>query len=194
MALNEIQGGGVGNYKVKGANNGFTAEVCINSQTFEGFGHSKTAAKNNASEKALRELIISKMSKKSRKSISVNGKSTAGTEDKEGDIEMGNAENSTNDEEDEEDVPMLNLASFALHKLFTEWESQGFKIPDFRNYNGGSLNFSDDNSMTETDKIENKKVPKIRTELPPNPENFHPCMLLTLVSIFFFKFIIDKRI
>lgn len=47
------------------------------------------------------------------------------------DVDMKNAD------EDEEDVPMMHLASFALHKLFTEWEAEGFQIPDFRNTGNG---------------------------------------------------------
>lgn len=29
----------------------------------------------------------------------------------------------------EDDVPWGSLASFALHKLFTEWQSQGTEVP-----------------------------------------------------------------
>lgn len=32
----------------------------------------------------------------------------------------------------EEEIPMVHLASFALHKLFSEWEAEGFSVPDLR--------------------------------------------------------------
>lgn len=33
---------------------------------------------------------------------------------------------------DEEALPMIQLASFALHKLFTEWEYEGHKVPQLK--------------------------------------------------------------
>lgn len=30
------------------------------------------------------------------------------------------------------EVPMMHLASFALHKLFSEWQNDGFEIPDLK--------------------------------------------------------------
>ena len=33
---------------------------------------------------------------------------------------------------DEEALPMIQLASFALHKLFSEWEYDGHKVPQLK--------------------------------------------------------------
>lgn len=37
-----------------------------------------------------------------------------------------------------EEVPMMHLASFALHKLFSEWQAEGFEIPDFKTHTQGA--------------------------------------------------------
>lgn len=80
---------------------------------------------------------------------------------------------------DGEEVPMMHLASFALHKLFTEWQADGFEIPDFRvgHVPAGT------NAAEKTD-AQRKPVPE-RAELPPNFETMHPSMLLSVVSHFF---------
>lgn len=44
------------------------------------------------------------------------------------DVEMKDTEVT----ETAEEVPMMHLASFALHKLFSEWQAEGFEIPDFK--------------------------------------------------------------
>lgn len=36
------------------------------------------------------------------------------------------------EEEGGETLPMIQLASFALHKLFSEWEYEGHKVPQLR--------------------------------------------------------------
>lgn len=52
--------------------------------------------------------------------------------------------NDTNDSDDVDmkdadpnsvEVPMMHLASFALHKLFSEWQNDGFEIPDLKTTN-----------------------------------------------------------
>ena len=46
---------------------------------------------------------------------------------KDDDVEMEG-----DDKADGIDVPMLQIAAFALHKLFSEWENEGFEIPLFK--------------------------------------------------------------
>lgn len=46
---------------------------------------------------------------------------------KDDDVEMEG-----DDKPDGTDVPMLQIAAFALHKLFSEWENEGFEIPLFK--------------------------------------------------------------
>lgn len=69
-----------------------------------------------------------------------------------------------------EEVPMMHLASFALHKLFTEWQNEGFEIPDFR------LNYMPTGSVQP----ERKPVPE-KTVLPQNAATMHPSMLLSVM-------------
>lgn len=79
------------------------------------------------------------------------------------DVEMANVT-------DTEEVPMMHLASFALHKLFTEWQNEGFEIPDFR------LNYL----PTGAAQPERKPVPE-KSVLPPNAATMHPSMLLSVM-------------
>jgi hypothetical protein len=178
MALNELKGN-LSQYSVTGQGTNFTAEINVNGVKYEGFGNSKIAAKNNASEKALRELIIQKMAKIPKKSVEVVNQKLQPDGNgigKENDVEMKSADS------DDDDVPMLHLASFALHKLFSEWESQGYQIPDFRIGGGQSANPSIEDIpaiiQEETVNIQ-KKLPKPRIELPPNAETLHPCTVLS---------------
>lgn len=33
------------------------------------------------------------------------------------------------DDKEDKSFPMIQLASYALHKLFTEWQTEGYKVP-----------------------------------------------------------------
>lgn len=59
-------------------------------------------------------MVIEKMRKHPRKEETSKENNGTGT-----DVEMTDIE--------EEEVPMTHLASYALHKLFTEWAEQGKK-------------------------------------------------------------------
>lgn len=124
MALNELSGITLSDYTISPKESGFLAEVLVNNVRYEGRGSSKIAAKNNASEKALRDQIIQKMASIPKKVPSSKAESTA---DGDNDVEMAD------DTISEETVPMMHLASFALYKLFNEWESDGFEVPDLKN-------------------------------------------------------------
>lgn len=113
-ALNELHGDSIGqSIVVPTTGNQFEAEITINNVRYVGTGNSKMQAKNAASEKALRDLVINKFQQ-----IKNQEPAPAAGDD-------------TNMEVDDkaDDVPMLQLASFALHKLFSEWEAEGFEIP-----------------------------------------------------------------
>lgn len=116
-ALNELHGQSVNeSVVVPTQGNKFEAEITINNVRYVGVGNSKMQAKNAASEKALRDLVINKFQQ--IKSQEVIAQPPAdGNED----VPM--------EEDKADDVPMLQLASFALHKLFSEWEAEGFEIP-----------------------------------------------------------------
>lgn len=70
----------------------------------------------------------------------------------------------------EDEIPWSSLASFALYKLFLEWHNQGTSVPVPR----PGL------PATKGAKKDNPNAPKtpIQKELPPNPVNIHPVMLL----------------
>jgi hypothetical protein len=115
-ALNELHGQSVNeSVVIPTQGNKFEAEITINNVRYVGVGNSKMQAKNSASEKALRDLVINKFRQMKSQEV-VAPPQTEGGED-------------VNMEEEKDDVPMLQLASFALHKLFAEWESEGFEIP-----------------------------------------------------------------
>jgi hypothetical protein len=112
-ALNELYSTSINDtHVVPIQGNKFEAEVVIGNVKFQGVGSSKMGAKNSACEKALRDLVINKF------------QGSVKAQDLSEDVNMDEADSS-----DVSDVPMLQLASFALHKLFAEWEADGFTIP-----------------------------------------------------------------
>lgn len=114
-ALNELHGQSVTESTVVPTQgNKFEAEITINNVKFIGTGNSKMQAKNSASEKALREIVINKFQQ--IKNHEMSNPSV-------------DSEDITLDDDKTEDVPMMQLASFALHKLYAEWEAEGFEIP-----------------------------------------------------------------
>lgn len=114
-ALNELHGQSVTESTVVPTQgNKFEAEITINNVRYIGTGNSKMQAKNSASEKALRDLVINKFQQIKNQEIS---------------HPSVDSDDVTMEEDKTEDVPMLQLASFALHKLFAEWEAEGFEIP-----------------------------------------------------------------
>jgi Double-stranded RNA binding motif len=118
-ALNELHGQSVNeSIVIPTQGNKFEAEITINQVRYKGVGNSKMAAKNAASEKALRDLVINKFQQIKNQEGSA---AQAAADEDQTDVAM--------DEEKDDDVPMLQLASFALHKLFAEWEAEGFEIP-----------------------------------------------------------------
>lgn len=99
----------------------------------------------------LRDLVIDKM-KKCPKKVAPDG-----------DVEM-------TDSVEEDEVPMTHLASYALHKLFAEWNEQGFEVPDFK------MLFSAGGPEANGKEVSN--IPAPRAELPANAGSLHPAMLL----------------
>jgi len=163
-ALNELHGQGMVETKfVPTLDNQFEAEMTINNVRHVGVGRTKMQAKNAASEKALRDLVISKLQQV--KSQEISNQAAAGA--------------STSDDDMAEDVPMMQLASFALHKLFSEWETEGYQIPLLKSNAAEAATINAPGPSTIP-----AKTPKLRTELPPNSETLHPVMLLKLMRPF----------
>jgi hypothetical protein len=113
--LNEMHGQAVNETTVVPVQgNKFEAEIIINNVRYKGIGPSKMAAKNKASEKALRDLVINKFQQmKNQDAVSA----------------VSNDDDVNMEDNEAGDIPMMQLASYALHKLFAEWESEGFEIP-----------------------------------------------------------------
>lgn len=89
---------------------------------------------------------------------------------------MKEDETETKDENTTE-VPMLHLASFALHKLFTEWQSEGFEIPDFKiGSHAAPVDAGEAEAAAPT------PTPTIKTVVPDNANSLHPTTLLCMVS------------
>lgn len=194
MALNELKGVAVSDFTINSnPGGGFIALVTVNNNQYEGRGNSKVAAKNNACEKALRDYIIAKMRENPRtaKNVSCNNSVCNEPMDTSDGNEEGN-DAANADGDDADDVPMVNLASFAIYKLFSEWENEGFVIPEMHPATTGGT--SDNEGAAPAGPKEPKKAP-IRNELPQNWEAMHPASLLCIVRLtsnhnfmFFFLF------
>ncbi|XP_055297939.1 double-stranded RNA-specific editase 1-like isoform X2 [Sitodiplosis mosellana] len=184
MSLHELLGNGLSEFSILPEERGFVASVYVNAVQYEGRGPSKMAAKNSASEKALRDIIINRMlqSPKSQQLKPSGDPAQPGTEQIppnvddafRDDVEMGDAEN----DNDESEVPMLHLASFALHKLFSEWQSEGFEIPDFK-IGGVTSPVEPATAVDKTDRAPG--IPPKRTQLPENANTMHPTTLLCMM-------------
>lgn len=72
MSLHELMGNSISEYRVMPEERGFVAQVLVNNIQYEGRGTSKIAAKNNASEKALRDLVIQKMVQVPKTAMNLN--------------------------------------------------------------------------------------------------------------------------
>lgn len=180
MAIHEIKGVVMSEFDVTGQTSGglFKASVTVNGTAYDGEGMSKIAAKNAACEKALRDLMLQKLQKKFIQS-SLSG-STASMDVDEGD--------KPSQEDDEDDVPMMTLMSYALHKLFSEWESQGYTIPENKQASpGGDMllptiptRSADSPPPVPPPSAPNLPLPK--SELPKNAGTYHPVMLMSIMK------------
>ena len=107
----------------------------VDGKVHTGQGLSKPLAKQNAAENALKALLLEKMAQATIKVDSPEGSEPvqeemntdgASTPMVEGSDEMSD---SGKPDTPEDDVPWGSLASFALYKLFTEWQNQGTHVP-----------------------------------------------------------------
>ncbi|KAH8291604.1 hypothetical protein KR018_005084, partial [Drosophila ironensis] len=137
--LNEVKGLKMSEFTFERDGNGlFAAYVTINSLDYVGRGRSKNLAKHAACEDAWRDYIIACRTPKK--------------EDEAAPL-------------DSDDLPMVNLACYAIFKLFGQWKNEGFKIP----------------AMNAALSEEANPGRPIRLELPPNSEEMHPASLLTMM-------------
>ncbi|EDW30834.1 GL13431 [Drosophila persimilis] len=175
MALNELKGVNISDFTINSnPDGGFTAILTVNSNQYHGKGLSKMAAKNLACEHALRDYIIAKMKPKPRKpkNIAVENQASTGPEPMD--------TNGSDTESPEDELPMLNLASFAIYKLFSEWERDGYVVPEMHPSANAQPQQGDANAAVPVVPKEPKKPP-VRAELPPNWQTMHPATLLCIM-------------
>ncbi|KAH8339670.1 hypothetical protein KR074_002419 [Drosophila pseudoananassae] len=174
MALNEVKGVTISDFTIdSNADGGFTAIVTVNSNQYEGKGLSKMSAKNAACEKAWRDFIIAKMTPKPTRAPPNEGNN--------GEEAMDTNEDEA--ESPEDDLPMLNLASFAIYKLFAEWEREGYVVPEMHPNSGQNPNASGGGDAAPAAPAAPKepKKPPIRSDLPPNWHTMHPATILCIM-------------
>jgi hypothetical protein len=95
MAFNELlQGSTPADFKLESNGQNYVAEVVFNNIKYEGYGTSKNTAKNDACEKAVRDLVIAKLSK--LQSQEATKAETTGADD----VEMKDADDSAGEGED----------------------------------------------------------------------------------------------
>jgi len=178
MSLHELMGSSISEYRVMPEERGFVAQVLVNNIQYEGRGTSKIAAKNNASEKALRDLVIQKMVQVPKATINLNAALSVDGTAAEGEVEDTEmTEEAETKEEPTAEVPMMHLASFALHKLFSEWQAEGFEIPDFKT--GGPAIATD---ILDAEALPLAPPPPvIKTAVPENANAMHPTTLLCMM-------------
>ncbi|XP_059050160.1 double-stranded RNA-specific editase B2-like [Achroia grisella] len=133
----------------------FCADLTLEGQTYKGYGENKLMARNAAAEQAIRDLIIKRLSKVCADS-------------------SGDGTESQNGESEEETLPMIQIASFALHKLFLEWEYAGHKVPQLR-----PPPVSCESEAEAECAAARAAVVKPPKAVPVNASAMHPCMLLT---------------
>nr|CAD7577459.1 unnamed protein product [Timema californicum] len=159
----------------------FNAEV--NGKMYAGQGLSKLVAKQNAAESALKALLLEKIAQASEASTKMEtneleGGGAAPVEEKKNPPAPGtdNGDTASECEEGsiaegkpgapEDEVPWGNLASFALYKLFVEWQQQGTPVPLTK-------------PIAQTVTLGPKSNPPApMKKIPENPTERHPVMLL----------------
>jgi len=106
---------------------GYTATVEVDGKTFTGQGISASKAKVQASERALKYLLLEQLSKSQQAAAEVKEEKESKEEDS-----MDTSENEGEEPKakkqkilPEDEVPWGSLAAFALHKLFMEWQKEG---------------------------------------------------------------------
>ncbi|XP_047533286.1 double-stranded RNA-specific editase B2 isoform X3 [Vanessa atalanta] len=182
MVLNEIMPGEqvASQFKVEAVSGGaqfyrpnahsFCADLTLHGNNYKGYGENKLTARNAAAEQAIRDLMLQRMARLLADSREGNGStagSTAGScTGAAGGAREGEEPQEGEGESEEESLPMIQLASYALHKLFAEWEYEGHKVPNLRPASSVAEGAAE-------------AAPARARALPAGAAAMHPCMLLT---------------
>ena len=143
----------------------------MDGKVYVGQGLSKHLARQNAAENALKCLLLEKMTAAAMKErvdgdgdTPMEAAADASATPTEGVKDESKEENG--EESAENDIPWSSLASFALHKLFLEWQNQGTVVPILRP------------GAPPLPKARADPKPPTEKALPPNALEIHPVMLL----------------
>ncbi|XP_050068567.1 double-stranded RNA-specific editase B2-like [Anopheles maculipalpis] len=182
VALHELQGPGMAEFTVNTNGQESKAEIIINNVKYEATAPNKNLAKAKASEKALRDLIFAQMSRvKQQRTTTAQPKQQPGTTATTADQVDGAPAIKTEPEPMEcvesEDLPMEHLAAFALHKLFTQWESEGFEVPFVKTSRAKAATSAPASAENGAGTSIMPKVTKTVADLPPNASTRHPTAL-----------------
>lgn len=190
MSLNEMKGIQISDFSIvqNTTGGGFVCSVSINNIQYEAIGQSKSGAKNFCCEKAIRDIMLQKMM--SLRCLKQQQQLKDEINNENNTVEMKNDNEESMDTEDsfDEDVPMLNLASYAIHKLFCQWETEGFDVPDIVNVLGtppvapGSESQNDSAEVNQAAKAAKAAVGPSRSDLPEGHDTMHPATLLCMVG------------
>lgn len=124
MAINELKEITIKDYNVRNEGDKFIAKAIINSKPYVVEADSKSAAANLLFENALREYYVAK----------------AVAKPKPGSPDLKKDDHDDSNKHD--DFPMRNLVSLALYKLFAEWTSKGYAVPELNP--GGTKDTNDE--------------------------------------------------
>ncbi|XP_063972998.1 uncharacterized protein LOC135160409 isoform X2 [Diachasmimorpha longicaudata] len=183
MVLNEMKAGVQFTFPETQAvaNSVFLVHAELDGKTYVGQGLSKPLARQNAAENALKCLLLEKMTAAANKARTDAENDPQGVPDntetikEESDVTTGAPVDTTNPDagagtpmnvDDTDEIPWSSLASFALYKLFLEWQNQGTVVPIPR-------------PGTQTPpKLKTESKPPTEKVLPENALSVHPVMLL----------------
>ncbi|XP_047002253.1 double-stranded RNA-specific editase 1-like isoform X1 [Schistocerca americana] len=165
----------------------FVVNAEVDGKVYVGQGLSKPVAKQNAAENALKALLLEKMSDAAMKAQKqdnaevvepmqqeVNNGAGSGDSGEGSDTEGAGAQGKPQVPED--DVPWGSLASFALYKLFTEWQNQGTHVPLPVPKQGPVLPPQAGAAAAGQPVVPG--APSPMKKIPENPTDRHPVMLL----------------
>ncbi|XP_050077943.1 uncharacterized protein LOC126564864 [Anopheles maculipalpis] len=180
VALRELQGPGMTEFTVNTNGQETKAEIIINKVKYEATAPNKNLAKAKASEKALRDLMFAQMSRvKQQRTTAAQPWQQLGTTATTADQVDGAPAIKTEPEAMEcvesEDLPMEHLAAFALHKLFAQWESEGYEVPFVKTSRAKVAALAPAENGAGSSIM--PKVTKTVADLPPNASTYNPTAL-----------------
>uniref|UniRef100_A0A182JN54 DRBM domain-containing protein n=2 Tax=Anopheles atroparvus TaxID=41427 RepID=A0A182JN54_ANOAO len=182
VALHELQGPGMTEFVINTNGHLTKAEIVINNVKYEATGSSKNQAKAKACEKALRDLAIAQMARvklqqeaKAAKTMAPVPPPAPSMSDTGPDPDESMHGSEVDEDGESDDLPMEHLAAFALHKLFSEWESEGFEVPQIKPLKVKTAVPSVEASTVGVPSM--PKVTKTIADLPPDAATRHPTAL-----------------